>query len=80
MTPTGVKSSLNLGECFAPRAKVCQNPGQGFTPWGMACPKSQAYNSCVLLVTNAPRGRVPPSGWLALASLSKAGRNKKISA
>ena len=50
--PTVQKSKPNLRQGFAPHAKVCQNSGHFFTPCGMACPKSQAYNSDLYLNKN----------------------------
>ena len=39
---TSEKYALNLGQRILTSEKYALNLGQGFTPLGMACPKSQA--------------------------------------
>ena len=39
---TSEKYALNLGHVPTPGQKYEPDSGQGFTPLGMACPKSQA--------------------------------------
>ena len=39
---TSEKYALNLGQDILTSEKYALNSGQGFTPLGMACPKSQA--------------------------------------
>ena len=40
--PTVQKSKPNLGQEIPTGVKYEPNPGQGFAPWGTACPESQA--------------------------------------